>query len=227
MTTLNLQSIRDELCIFLRSSDVITTAIRGVTRTAGTYTVGVGGEATHTFAGMTPIRDFKSLTVNAAAKKYLTDYTVNWTTGVLTWNSALIENDVVVYSVDWGTGDKIYPDMPRDDLNLASFPRIGIEVVNVSTQPVGLGGLNHLSDILISVIVWAPANKDSSVASGFGGMADLEATIILIRDAIRSSAKTFYNFSWITPTAIGPVTKGRDEKIMQQSHDFMIRFKFE
>lgn len=227
MSTMNIQNIRDEICQFLRLSDILSTTVRGVTRTTDTYTVGVAGEATHTFTAKTPVRDFKALAVNGTAKYWLRDYTINWATGVLTWNSALINNDVVTYSIDWGTGDKIYPDMPRDDLTLTSFPRIGIELTSIDSTPLGLGGGNHISDILITIIAWVPVNKDTNIAGGFGGLSDLEETMRLIRDAMRTYAKTFYTFPWITPRGTGPQIRGTNGKIIQQNADYLIRFKVE
>ena len=101
---------------------------------------------------------------------------MNWNTGVLTWNSALVENDSVAYTVDYGDSDKIFPDLPRDDLfKLTSFPRIGIELISISTKPLGLGGESHISDILFTIAVWVSANKDSSVSSGIWGLKDLSS----------------------------------------------------
>jgi hypothetical protein len=224
---LNVQQIRDELCDVLRRSDVLSVAVRGVTRTTSGYTVGVGGEATHTFTGNIHVRDFKLLTVDGTNKYFLRDWTINWTTGVLTWNSALTNGQVVAYQIDWGAGDKIYPDMPRDDLTLTSFPRVGIELTSVSTQPLGLGGLNHISDLVVTILVWSPVNKDTNVAGGFGGLIDTEATMNLIRNAIRANAKLFYTFQFIYPKGRGPITKGKNSKIMQMSADFLIRFRVE
>ena len=229
MTTINIQQIRDELCQFLRLSDVLSTAVRGVTRTTSTYTVGVGGEAAHTFTGNIPVRDFKSLTVDAAAKYYLRDYTMNWNTGVLTWNSALTNGQVVVYQIDWSASDKIFPDFPRDDLTLGlSFPRVGLELVSISTVPLGLGGANHISDLMFTIQVVAPANKDTSVSSGYGGLSDLEETMRLIRAVIRASAKSFYTFQWIYPLGLGPLFKGLPyNKTISQGADYRIRFLVE
>ena len=226
MATINLQNLRDEVCQYLRYSDVLTTTVRGVTRTTEGYTVGVGGEATHTFTHA-PIRDFKYITVNSVNKDFLRDYTINWLTGVVTWNSALLQNDVVATQYDYGTSDKVYPDMPRDDLSLTSFPRVGIELTSISTEPLGLGGANHISDILLTVIVWVPVNKDTNVAGGFGGLPDMENTVTLIRSAIRTNAKGFYTFPWIYPKGTAPITRGQDNKIMQHSQDFLIRFRIE
>jgi hypothetical protein len=227
MTTINIQTVRDEFCHFLRYSDVLTTSIRGVTRdsTEG-YTVGAGGEATHTF-GHNPVRNFKVLTVNGTAKYYLRDYTVNWTTGVLTWNSALVNNDVVVVTYDYGNGDKIYPDLPRDDLTLSSYPRIGLQLTSISTEPLGIGGSTHTSDVLFTVFVLAPANKDSNISGGFGGLSDLEECHRLVRDAIRTGAKSFYTFPWIYPSGLGPLFKGFNDKVLQQSADYQIKFRIE
>lgn len=234
MTSLNVENVREELSNFLRYSDVLSTSIRNVTRITGeSYTVGVGGETAHTFAH-NPIRDFKSVTVNAVAKYFLRDYTVNWTTGVLTWNTALVNNDAVLATYDYsaGTGgDKIYPDRPRDNLTLESMPRIGIELTSGDTKPLGIGGTTHITDLVVTVYVWVSANKDSNIASGFGGMADLESTHNLIRDAIRGNAKLFYfdnhASGYIYPKNMSPIMKGTNSKIMQQTQDFMIRFLVE
>lgn len=226
--TLDIQNIRNELCEVLRRSDILTTTIRGVTRTTGNYTVGVGGESAHTFTGNIPVKDFYSLTVNSINKYFLRDYTINWATGVLTWNVALVNNDNVAYQIDWGSsGDKIYPDLPRDDLTLTSYPRVGIELTSISTTPLGLGGDTHISDLVITVIAWVSANKDSSIAGGFGGLSDLSGLVKNIRDTLRTNAKSFYTFQYITPVSTGPLIKGEDGKIMQQTSDYRIKFKVE
>lgn len=227
MSTLDLQQVRDELCNFLRQGDVLSTSVRGVSRVTSSYSVGVGGESAHTFTGNIPVRDFKVLTVDAIPKYFLRDYTMNWNTGVLTWNTPLTNGQVVVYQLDFGSGDKIFPDYPREDLTLTSFPRVGIEITSVSTSPLGLGGGNHISDILVTIYVWVPANKDSSIAGGFGGLTDLEATIKNIRDVMRTNAKNFYTFSWIYPKGESPLIRGQSNKVMQKSIDFFIRFKIE
>lgn len=206
---------------------MLSTTVRGVTRTTSSYSVGVGGESTHTFTGNIPVRDFYSLTVDAVAKYYLRDYTINWTTGVLTWITPLTNGQAVAYSIDWGTGDKVYPDLPRDDLTLTSYPRVGIELTSISTEPLGLGGNNHISDILITVYIYVPVNKDTNVAGGYGGLADLEESMRLLRNAVRNFAKSFYTFSWITPAGTGPLIRGINNKIMSQSQDFNIKFNVE
>lgn len=226
ISTINLQNVRDEICQFLRRNDVLTTTVRGITRTASSYAVGVGGETTHTFTGNIPTRDFRTLTVDGATMLFLRDYTMNWNTGALTWNTPLTNGQAVVYSIDWGTGDKIYPDLPRDDINLQSFPRVGIELTSITTNPIGLGGMTHLSDMLITIHVWAPVNKSADTAN-YGGLQDLEETHRLIREAFRTGAKTFTSFTYITPSGVNPLFKGKNDKLLGQSADYRVKFRFE
>jgi hypothetical protein len=227
MATINAEQIREELCHFLRYSDILSTTVRSVTRVTEGYTVGVGGESSHTFTNG-DIRDFTSVTVGGTAKYFLRDYTFNGTTKILTWNTPLVNGNVVSATYDYGStyADRIYPILQRETMTLYAFPRIGIEIVNISTDPLGIGGSNHISDILVSVILWAPANLDSSVVA-YGGQSDMESTMTLIRDAIRTNAKNFYTFSWITPKGRGPIRKSTNNKILQTSQDFMIRWKVE
>ena len=221
MSTLDLFDVRNEISHFLRAYDALSTSIRGVTRTALSYTVGVGGEATHALTA--PLRDVHTLTVNSTAKYFLRDYTYVDSTGVLTWNTPLVENDSVVFSYDHGSGDKVFPDLPRDDLTLQSFPRVGIELTSMSTQPLGLGGMTHISDLVMTVIVWAPVNQDSNIAGGYGGTTDLNDTITTIRGLFRTYAKSFYTFQFITPVSVGPMIKGQNGKIVQMTADFRIK----
>ncbi len=225
MTTMDTEQIRDEICQFIRMSDVLSTSVRGVTRTVSTYTVGVGGEATHTFTGNIPVKDFKSLKVDSTDYYYLRDYTINWDTGVLTWNTPLIAGQVVVYSIDWGNTDKIFPDFPRDGITFDSFPRVGIDLTSVSTEPRGLGGTVHMSDLLVTITVWVSAEKNN--VTNFGGLVDLESTINLIRSSMRTNAKSFYTFPYIYPKGQSPLIRGKNDKVLQRSGDFFIRFRIE
>ena len=224
MTTMNLAAIRDELSKSLRASSVLSLAVRGCTAGASTHTVGVGGETTYTLANL-PVRNFGTVTVNGNAYRYLFDYTANFTTGIITWRTALVQGDVVIINYVYGSGDKIYPDLPRDDISLkGSYPRIGIGTDGPYTEPNGLGGMSHMSDILVTIMVAVPANKDSATNGGMGGLDDLEEIHRLIRDAIRSGAKSFYNFQWITPVGGGPLLKGQNDNILKRSCDYKIRF---
>jgi hypothetical protein len=81
-----------------------------------------------------------------------------------------------------------------------------------------------LSDILATIYAWVPVNKDTSIASGFGGTADLNNLVTVIRARIRTNDKSYVTFPFIVPNTTGPIIKGEDNKIMQMSQDFRLRF---
>lgn len=225
MSTMNIELIREEINNLLRNSDIFTIANRGVTTTTDTFTATAGQTVfTTTHAGL---RNIRSLTVNSVSKYFIKDYSVNWTTNVITLSTGALIGEAVVINYDYGTSDKIFPDMPRDDLTLTSFPRIGISLVNISTNPIGLYGLNHVSDVAISIYCWVPANKDTNIGAGIGGTKDLNDLMTKIRDVIRQNSKSLYNFQYITPIGSARLIAGQNNKIIQMSQDFMIKFLFE
>jgi hypothetical protein len=117
--------------------------------------------------------------------------------------------------------------MPRNDLSLTSFPRVGISLVSVSTKPLGLGGTTFISDVLVSIYAWMPVNKDTAVSGGLGGTDDISILLHNIRETLENNAKSFYTFKWIEPINTSPIIPGQNNKIIQQSHDFNIRFVVE
>lgn len=225
MTTFSIQQLRDELCHLLRNSDILTTSVRGVTTASQTFTA-TAGQTVFTLTN-TKAKNIRSLTVQSVAKTYIKDYTVAWDTSVITLGTGATLNDSVVVSYDYGTSDKIYPDYPRDDLTLTSYPRVGIELTSINTEPLGLGGMTHISDIVMTIFGWVSVNKDSSIAGGYGGLTDLNTLMYNIRNAIRTNAKSLYVINYMTPTIIGPLIRGTNNKIMQQSQDVHIKFKTE
>jgi hypothetical protein len=224
-TSINLKDFRYELCHALRNADIFTVGVRGVTTKTDTFTA-TAGQTNFTLT-QTTVKNVRALTVQTVAKTYLKDYTINFTTGIVTLLTGATVSDAVVIQYDYGTGDKIYPDMPRVDLSLSSFPRVGISVVNVNTKPLGLGGTSFISDVLVSVIAWVPVNKDTAVASGYGGTDDLSTLLHNIREYLQTNPKSFYNFKWIEPRTTSPIISGTNDKIIQQSQDFAIRFLVE
>lgn len=226
MTTINLQTIREELCLFLRNSDVLSVSVRGVTTITNESFTATAGQTVFTLAHAL-VRNVRSITVQAVNKYYLTDYTVNFTTGVVTLGVGATVGNTVLVTYDYGTSDKIYPDFPRDDLTFQSYPRVGIELTSISTEPIGLGGMNHLSDLLITIIAIVSANKDVGVAGGFGGLSDLESLWKNVRTSFRTGAKGFVSFPYITPSGTGPIFKGKSDKLLQQTFDFRIRWVLE
>jgi len=225
MSTLNPQNIRTELCHFLRNSDIISTTIRGVTTTSDNFVISAPtSQLTLTKSG---VRNIRSVSIGGSAFwYYLFDYTVNWTTGVLTFTTPFTGGTVNV-NYDYGTSDKIFPDMPRDDLTLNSYPRVSIEFTSMNSQPLGLGATNDINNILITIYAWVPANKETSIAGGNGGQDYITTILYNIRNSIRNNKKGFYYFKYIEPHNISPIIKGTSDKLLQQSQDYYIKFLVE
>lgn len=223
--TLSFKNIADEILMVLRNSDILSISVRGVTTKTDSFTA-TAGQTIFTLTN-TRVKNVRTITKNSVAIKYLRDYTINFETGVLTLLSGATLNDSVSITYDYGASDKIYSDMPRDDLTLQSFPRISIELTSSNTNPLDLGGMSHLSDFLITIYLWVPANKESAIAGGIGGTQDIRYYLGLIRDAIRTNSKSFYSFNYITPFSTSPLIKGTNNKILQMSEDFKIKFVVE
>lgn len=224
ITAINLNDVREEICCKLRNADIFTTTIRGVT-TVTENSTGSAAQTTITPAHST-LKNVRSLTIDAVPKYFIHDFTINFKTGVITLLSALSGGEAIVLQYDYGT-DRIFPDLIRDNLTLESFPRIGIKTVGMTTEPLGLGGVTNISDILISVYVWMPVNKVSTIAGGLGGNDDLELYMKKSRSTILNNSKSFYSFSFIHPVGSSPIIPGTNNKTIQISQDFRARFVVE
>ena len=219
-----IQSLKEEIMHFIRNSDVISTTVRGVTTVTDEEFFADAGQTTYTPDNL-QIKNVRELTVNGTNLQYLKDFTINWQTSVITFLTALTLNDDVLITYDYGT-DKIFPDYPRTDLTLSSFPRIAVELTSGSTEPLGLGGINQITDLLITIFLWVPVNKDST-ANSIGGNSDLNNIMSNIRDSLRLNSKNFYSFQYIRPMSLGPIIKGTNDKILQISNDFQVKFLIE
>jgi len=126
-------------------------------------------------------------------------------------NNALIDFNYH-YSTEW-----IYTDVPRTELSLDSYPRVSIRLLGVRTADAGLGADSNITDMLGTVDVYSI--KES----------ELEDLVEDIRTLILQNKKDFHYFKFITIEGLGPVivSPNREERILQQSQDFIIKFRLE
>ena len=213
MGYINIKNIKTELINFLRNQDIFSTTTRGVTTSTDTGTF--DEESNYTLeTNPTKVKNVRSITVASTLLNYGSGYTINFETGVITFTSAQTGAYIIVY--DQGTTDKIYPDYPRDDLTINSFPRINIDLLSIGSEVLGLGNEN-VSGILFTIIVYAAKQTDIIIY------------IDSIRKAFIDSHKSFYYLTKIKPSAVGPLIPSENEKsqIMQQNIDFESPFNFE
>jgi len=208
---MDIQKIKQEQIVFLRNQDIFSTTIRGVTTANATGTL--SGTKVITIS-RTNVKNVRSIIVASVSKSLGTDYTVNYNhaTGcVITFGSNQTGDYVV--SHDYGS-DKIYPDFPRDDLTINSYPRIATDILNVSTEAFGIGGEKFISNVAFTIVIYDD-NSD-----------DLDGYIQTIKDLYVTNAKNFYYLSFIKPTMIGPTINSFNKKdeIMQKNIDFLGMF---
>ena len=207
---MDIPKIKQEQLIFLRNNDVFSITERGVTTTTQEDTLA----ASDTITIVAAVKNIRSITVGGVAKYVGTDYTVDYkhSTGcVVTFGSNQTGAYVVTY--DYG-GDKIYPDFPRNDLTINSYPRIAVDVINAPIEPFGIGGDTFISNVALTIVVY---DKNSD---------DLDSYIQTIKDLYVTNAKNFYYLKFVKPTFIGPTINSPDKKdeIMQKNIDIMGKF---
>jgi len=207
---LDIPKIKQELVVFLRNQDILSTTERGVTTTNATGTV----NGTTITINRTNVKNIRYVKVGGTTKKFGSEWTADYNHAngcVITFASSQSGNYDVEY--DYGS-DKIYPDFPRDDLSINSYPRIAVEVLNANEQPFGIGGTKFISDVTFTVIVYYYKTNV------------IDQLIQDITDAFKANAKSFYYLSYVAPGITGPliVSSNRSNEIMQRNKDFVGRF---
>ena len=207
---MNIQQIKNEQIQFLRNQDVFSTTIRGVTTREDTGTF--SGDSTHTLANApTIVKNVRSVT-RGTVLVYGTDYTVNFLTGVISFTTA----QTGAYTISYDTGpDRIFPDFPRNDLTISSFPRIALDILNVGLDNFGIGGSQFISNVAFTIVVYDDNSND------------LDGYIQTIKDLYVNNASSFYYLKFIKPTLIGPTINSADKKdeIMQKNIDILGMFE--
>lgn len=212
---MNLYSLIDEVVVFLRNN---ITDPEGRVNNKEEKFDGDNITVAFTLQNTTNCKNIKTVTVGGISQSFGTDYSVSYgTSTVITFTSAPgigVENIVITYS-DGETW--IYPDYPRSDLQVKSYPRISVDHTDITTEPHGLNAQGDMSSIVISIMVYAKKTYT------------IRTLIDEVRDDIASNKKSFYNFNYIYPMAVSAIipSEDRSEQVMQCTVDFRIPFKQE
>ena len=218
MTYIDESKIRQELVVFLRNSDIFSTTMRGVTTT--TQTAVLSNDLTHTIT-TSGVRNIRTISVGGVGKSVGTHYTTLYGTTstsptVVTFGTT--QTGTVSAQFDYGSSDKIYPDFPRPDLSLNSFPRLAVDVMNMESIPGGFGNVNR-SEINFTIVVYDDSAKD------------VLTYITTTRQKLLSAQDSFYYLNVVKPKRQGPIIKSPFEKgknkIMQKNIDFLSTFNYE
>lgn len=214
MAKTNIFDIKKEILYFLRNNDIINISDRGVNteQDTGTFVT----DSTYTLA-VTPtlIKNIRNINVGGTDLKYGRDYTLEASTGIITFTIAQTGDYIIDYDV--GTNDKIWPDYPQAFLKNKDFPRIGFDFISGTSNEFGIGANITQSEYIMSITFY---DKDQD---------DVENGISTIRNLLMDNKKNFHYIPFLTLTNMGPllITPFGQNKILQRNQDFMIKFIFE
>jgi hypothetical protein len=220
MSYLDFPEIKEELVVFLRNSDVLSTTVRGVTTdTDDTFD---GDASTVNFdIARANVKNIRTISVDAVVQVLGTDYTVDYAYSSsatrITFTSAPASGTGnITLSYDYGT-DKIYPDYPRDDIKVSSYPRIAVGVLGSGSEEVALGGSVISTSVSISVSVYDDSEKN------------IDAIMKLVRDAFLGGKKSFFTLRFVTPVGTSPMipSPGRGNKISSRTMDLIAPLNIE
>lgn len=200
--------IKEEIAVFLKNQDIFTISTRGVTTVTEEFN-GTGAAVDFQVA-QAKMRNVRTVTVGGVAQSYGSDYTVDYDTYTVTFAVAPgsgTNNVDITY--DYGT-EKIWTDLPRDDITVGSYPRIAVTMTSVATKEIAIGGADTENDLIISVTIYA------------FGTGQVDAYIKATRDAILQNKKNFYHIDFLTPVRGAPIINdpGRIDKVLQKTIDF-------
>ena len=208
MTVLNQAKIKEELVVLLRNNNVFSTTERAVTTITEAF-VGDGSNKLFTVNNLS-IKNVRSVLVNSVSQTYGIDYDVNYITGEISFTIAPGDTLDIDVEYDYGA-DKIFGEVPRIDLTLSSYPRIGVQVTGSRTEEGALDGSLNYTDFLISVYVYA--NKSN----------DVDTFAYNVRQAVLANKKLLYYLRYITPVGETSIRNedGRNNKIEFKTIDFI------
>ena len=186
---LDTEKISREFLVFLRNSDILSTTVRGVTRVTNQFN-GNGTNKNFTLTN-TNIKNVKTVIVGTTTLDYGYDYEVNYNTGVVSLVVAPeIGTDNVKITYDHGVGDKIYPDFPRQDISISSYPRIGFDIISIDTVDIGFGNA-MTSDVDIQVNLYSVSRND---LKSYGN---------ILRTALINNRNSFFYLNHLIPIGNG------------------------
>jgi len=211
-------ALKEELLVFLRNN-VTDPSARGTT---GSDVFTAGGASGNFTLSQVGVKNITSVTVSSAAKTAYVDYTPNYQNTSPSSNPtvamAAVPASGAQVQVNYKYGDTwIYPDWPRTDLGLNAYPRIAVDILSKRTKPFGIGGKVTISDIMVSMAVFA--DKASTI----------DTLMTQIGSSFIANTTSFYNFQAVYPDSMSSILNepDRNDKILFQTQDLIILSRVE
>lgn len=213
---LNSLNILDTIQDFLRSSDCISISDRNVTTTTDNFS-GDNSEVNFTLTNLP--KNIRTVTVDAVTLYNFNDFTTDYETGIITFNTAPASgtNNISISYDYGGSGDKIYSDFPRDDLHIQNYPRVGFDIISINSEDYDLQHTLTLNSIIVSVIAYGKTKTQT------------QQILDTIRSQIFNNRKNIGNFRLVATNGFGPllITEKGQDQIFQRNIDLIIPLQTE
>lgn len=215
MANTDLLRFQEELVVFFRNSDILTTTERGVTTAVNTLTS--TGNANFVLSSSVGVRNIRYVTMAAATQTMYRDLTPSYTVGTIAFNAAPSSGTAVVVCYDTGSSDKVYGDLPREDIDRLSYPRLMCKLASGVTKEFALGGKDNITDYQVLCQMWSTTINR------------LNQGITNLRSSVLDNKKNFYHCPFVTPGNIGGMLEDytRGDKIYTRPVELTARFVVE
>lgn len=191
-TVIDYNEIKEELVVFLRNADIFTITQRNVTTTTDT---GTFSSANTHLINVANIKNIRSIVVGVSTLTFGTDYTVDYdysdTTIKTKITFTVAQTGAYVITYDYGS-DIIFPEFPRVDLSVTSFPRLAVEIIGDSSEENELSGDSKDTNITFTISVYDSNNKN------------IDTKLKTIREKLLENQKGFYNLRYVQRLTTGP-----------------------
>ncbi|GAI87806.1 unnamed protein product [marine sediment metagenome] len=219
VSAFSLRNKKQELRNLLRNNDVISIADRGVATDTETF----DGDTVETDFAITNagVKNIRSVSISSVVQAYGTDYTFSESDSAITtvsFTSAPASGtDNISINYDYGTGDKIYDELPQDFITIDNYPRIGFDIISTVTKEIAFSGAAFQSNFIIQVNAYGV------------GKAQSEELIDTIRQLFIDNGDGLFYWNFLSPDSNGPLIESsiKGSKIFQRSLDIRAEFEFE
>jgi len=207
--------VQEELIVFARNQDILTTTERHVTTTSLSFTYASGTPSFN--LSNTAVKNIRYVTVGGSTMSVYRDYTPSYNAGTFTLSATPAPGVQVVARYDYGNPDTVYSELPREIVDRMSLPRLKVQVMAENTEEFALGAGSNITDRFISFQVYATTVKK------------VNTCVTNIRTSVLSNKKNFYSFPFITPKRTSRMGQdiSQEPEIFSKSVDCDGRFAVE
>ncbi len=207
-------NVLEEITYFFRNSDILTISERGVSTAEDTGTF--ASDSTHTIS-VTNIKNIRSIIVDAVTLSFGVDYTYDINNGAVGSKDTLItftssQTGDFTISYDFGS-DHIFPDYPKNNLSISSYPRIAVDIASEVSTVQGFGNqkIAILTSFLLSTVAYADTTRK---------VRDITDKL---KTAVMNNQNNFFYFKITLPQDASRITVSDNlkEEILQQTRQFI------